>query len=85
MAVELTCPRCQTTRCKRFGRSSGHQRFRSRGCGRTWTESAGTPLFHLHTPLPEIVRAIRIALRRCAKYRLPEPRHHAHNTAGAKG
>src|SRR5215470_18470820 len=64
MARELVCPRCRGTRCIRNGSSRGHRRFACRECGRTFAATMGTPLFRLHTPLPEIVRAIRIVLRR---------------------
>jgi transposase-like protein len=64
MAGGLACPRCEETRCIRFGKANGHQRWRCRACGRTRAETLGTPLFHLHTPLPEIVRAILIVLHR---------------------
>ncbi len=64
MAEELVCPRCQGRRCTRFGFSSGHRRWRCHECGRTWTETLGTPLFHLHTSLAEIVRSVMIVLHR---------------------
>lgn len=48
----------------RFGTRKGAQRWRCPGCRRTWNALPGTPLFHLHTPLPEIVRTIRIVLAR---------------------
>jgi transposase-like protein len=48
----------------RFGTHKGAQRWRCPRCRRTWNERLGTPLFHLHTPLPEIVRTIRIVLAR---------------------
>jgi transposase-like protein len=60
MVGELTCPRCQGTHCTRFGTASRHQQWRCRTCTRTWTETLGTPLYHLHTPLPEIVRSILV-------------------------
>lgn len=80
MAGEMTCPRCQATRYKRFGYSSGHQRYRCRECGRTWAETTGTPVFHLHTPLAEIVRAIRIVLRRGSLRAAEEQTGHNYET-----
>jgi transposase-like protein len=80
MAGGLTCPRRRGARCTRFGRSSGHQRFRCGDCRRTWTETTGTPLFHLHTPLAEIVRAIRIVLRRGSLRAAEEQSGHCYET-----
>jgi transposase-like protein len=80
MAGELACPRCEQRRCIRFGKASGHQRWRCRVCGRTWTETLGTPLYHLHTPLPEIVRAILIVLRRGSLRAAEEQTGHNYDT-----
>jgi transposase-like protein len=64
MSETVTCPRCGGTGCVRYGTRKGSQRWRCLSCRRTWNELLGTPLFHLHTPLPEIVRTIRIVLAR---------------------
>ena len=64
MSETVTCPRCGGTECVRFGTRKGAQRWRCASCRRTWNERLGTPVFHLHTPLPEIVRTIRIVLAR---------------------
>jgi transposase-like protein len=64
MSEEIACPRCGETGCLRYGTRQGYQRWRCPSCRRTWNERLGTPLFHLHTPLPEIVRTIRIVLAR---------------------
>ena len=64
MSETVTCPRCGGTTCVRYGTRKGDQRWRCASCRRTWNERWGTPLFHLHTPLPEIVRTIRIVLAR---------------------
>lgn len=60
----LPCPRCGKVNHIRYGQANGHQRWRCRACGRTWNDRLGTPLFHLHTPLPEIVRTIRMVMSR---------------------
>src|SRR5260370_42673155 len=83
MASGLICPRCQGTRGTRFGRSGGHQRFRCGDCGRTWTETTGTPLFGLHTSLAEIVRAIRVVLRRGSLRAAEEQTGHCYETIAA--
>ena len=80
MADELVCPRCQGTECIRFGSSSGHRRGRCHRCGRTWTETLGTPVFHLHTPLPEIVRSVMIVLRRGSLRAAEEQTGHNYET-----
>jgi transposase-like protein len=64
MANAVACPHCQRAHCIRFGLTLGHQRWRCQDCHRTWSKTRDTPLFHLHTPLSEIVRAICIVLRR---------------------
>ena len=64
MSETVTCPRCRGTACVRYGTRKGAQRWRCPGCRRTWNALLGTPLFHLHTPLPEIVRTIRIVMAR---------------------
>jgi transposase-like protein len=64
MGEAVTCPRCGGTGGVRYGTRKGAQRWRCPGCGRTWNALLGTPLFHLHTPLPEIVRTIRVVLAR---------------------
>ncbi len=80
MAEELVCPRCQGRRCTRFGFSSGHRRWRCHECGRSWTETFGTPLFHLHTPLAEIVRSVLIVLRRGSLRAAEEQTGHDYET-----
>jgi transposase-like protein len=64
MDEAVTCPRCGGAGCRRFGTRNGYQRWRCGGCRRTWNALLGTPMFHLHTPLAEIVRTIRIVMAR---------------------
>jgi transposase-like protein len=64
MSETVACPRCGGAECVRFGTRKGSQRWRCASCRRTWNERLGTPLFHLHTPLPEIVHTIRIVMAR---------------------
>lgn len=80
MASELACPRCQGTHCVRNGSSRGHRRWRCRDCGRTFAATLGTPLFRLHTPLPEIVRAILVVLRRGSLRAAEEQSGHNYET-----
>src|SRR5712691_10621456 len=83
MASELACPRCQGSRCIRNGSSRGRRRFACRDCGRTFAATVGTPLFRLHTPLPEIVRAILIVLRRGSLRAAEEQTGHNYETIAA--
>jgi transposase-like protein len=80
MGRELVCPRCSGTHCIRDGSSRGHRRFACRDCGRTFAATVGTPLFRLHTPLPEIVRAILIVLRRGSLRAAEEQTGHNYET-----
>jgi transposase-like protein len=80
MASELVCPRCHGTHCVGNGSSRGHRRWRCRDCGRTFAATVGTPLFHLHKPLAEIVRAIQIVLRRGSLRAAEEQTGHNYET-----
>ena len=83
MASELVCPRCQGTHCTRNGSSRGHRRWECQNCGRTFAGTVGTPLFHLHTPLREIVRAILVVLRRGSLRAAEEQTGHNYETIAA--
>lgn len=83
MEKKATCPRCQGTVVIRFGKTNGYQRWRCRGCRRTWNAAWGTPMFHLHTPLAEIVRAILVVLRRGSLRAAEEQTGHNYETIAA--
>ncbi len=80
MENKLACPRCQGTRCIGNGSSRGHRRWLCRDCGRTFAATVGTPLFHLHTPLAEIVRAIMVVVRRGSLRAAEEQTGHNYET-----
>jgi transposase-like protein len=80
MANEMVCPRCRGGHCTSNGSSRGHRRFACQDCGRTFGATVGTPLFHLHTPLPEIVRAIMVVLRRGSLRAAEEQTGHNYET-----
>ena len=80
MVSELVCPQCQGKHCTRNGSSRGHRRFECQDCGRTFADTVGTPLYHLHTPLPEIVRAIQVVLRRGSLRAAEEQTGHNYET-----
>lgn len=82
MEREWICPRCQGRHCIRYGQSRGRRRLKCQDCGRTFAETTGTPLFHLHTPLPEIVRAIRVVMRRGSLRAAEELTGHNYETIG---
>jgi transposase-like protein len=80
MVEQVVCPRCSGTRCVRFGKVRGYQRWRCSACRRTWNALLGTPLFHLHTPLPEIVQAILVVLHRGSLRAAEEQTGHNYDT-----
>lgn len=80
MSETVTCPRCGKTGCRRFGTRKGYQRWRCPSCRRTWNELLDTPLFHLHTPLAEIVRTIRIVMSRGSLRAAEEQTGHNYDT-----
>ena len=82
MGDTMTCPRCGETGCVRYGTRRGGQRWRCRICRRTWNELLGTPLFHLPTPLPEIVRTIRVVMARGSLPAAAELPGHNYDTIG---
>ncbi len=83
MVNKLACPRCEGTHCIGNGSSRGHRRWLCRDCGRTFAATVGTPLFHLHTPLPEIVRAILVVVRRGSLRAAEEQTGHNYETIAA--
>lgn len=80
MVSQIAYPRCGGSQCIRYGSSRGHRRWRCRACGRTFGVTVGTPLFHLHTPLTEIVRAILVVLRRGSLRAAEEQTGHNYET-----
>jgi transposase-like protein len=80
MTNTVPCPRCDGVNRIRYGKANGHQRWRCQACGRTWGDTLGTPLFRLHTPLPEIVRAILVVLRRGSLRAAEEQTGHNYDT-----
>jgi transposase-like protein len=80
MSEDVTCPRCGEAGCLRYGTRKGAQRWRCPSGRRTWNERLGTPLFHRHTPLPEIVRTIRIVLARGSRRAAEELTGHNYDT-----
>ncbi len=57
-------PVCEERHVIRNGRSGGRKRYDCRGCGRFFGETAGTPMYRLHTPAAEVAQALLIVMRR---------------------
>ncbi len=56
----VVCAHCRATTVKRDGRGgAASQRFRCRGCGRTFTARTGTPFAGYRWPLEVITTAVR--------------------------
>jgi transposase-like protein len=45
----LPCPHCKETRVTRFGKKRGRQRYRCKGCGKTFVETTNTVMYHSHS------------------------------------
>ena len=43
----IRCPRCNCDRVQRWGQFLGRQRYRCRGCGRTFSDLTGTPAAYI--------------------------------------
>lgn len=48
LKANLKCPRCEHEQIYRWGSDNGLQRYRCRGCHKTFTALTGTPLAQLH-------------------------------------
>src|SRR6266704_4123194 len=61
-----TCPNpaCEQPHVIRNGSSGGRRRYHCRGCGRFFGDTAGTPMYRLHTPAAEVAQALLIVMRR---------------------
>jgi transposase-like protein len=57
-------PACEQPHVIRNGSHHGRPRFHCRGCGRYFGATEGTPLYHLHTPAPEVAQALLVVMRR---------------------
>src|SRR5258708_19525122 len=62
-------PRCPKPACEkphviRNGSSGGRRRYECRGCGPFFGDTAGTPMYRLHTPAAEGAQPLLIVMRR---------------------
>ncbi len=44
---EITCPYCESTSCRKWGKRSNLQRYRCKECSKTFNSLTGTPLARL--------------------------------------
>ena len=57
-------PACATPHVVKNGRLKGVQRYHCRSCATWFSQTTGTPLYHLHTPPAEIALALKIVMER---------------------
>lgn len=76
------CPHCGSEAVIKHGHKAGHQRFRCRRCGKTFTSTYGTALYGLHTPAGEIARALLVVMRRGSLSAAEEITGHKYETIG---
>src|SRR5258708_16495796 len=80
-------PRCPNPACEkpyviRNGRSGGRRRYEWRSCGRFFGDTAGTPMYRLHTPAAEVAQALLIVMRRGSLRAAEEITGHKYETIG---
>src|SRR5258708_21289681 len=80
-----TCPNpaCEQPHVIRNGSSKGRRRYECRGCGRFFGETAGTPMYRLHTPVAEVAQALLGVMRRGCLRAAEEITGHTYETIGA--
>jgi transposase-like protein len=66
-----SCPRCRGTHVSKNGHKHGSQRWWCHHCQQTFGPTFGPPLYHLHTPAPEVAHSLLIVMRR-GSYRAAE-------------
>src|SRR5258708_28099812 len=80
-------PRCPNPACDkphviRNGSSGGRRRYECRGCGRFFGDTAGTPMYRLHTEAREVAQALLIVMRRGSLRPAQEITGHKSETIG---
>lgn len=76
------CRHCGHVETVRNGRSKGRQRWRCRGCGRTFGVTTGTALAGLRTEATEVARSLRVVLRRGSLRGAEDVTGHKYETIG---
>ena len=75
-------PACEQPHVIRNGSSGGRRRYHCRGCDRFFGETAGTPMYRLHTPAAEVAQALLIVMRRGSLQAAEEITGHKYETIG---
>src|SRR5260370_17740674 len=57
-------PACEQPHVIHNGSSGGRRRYHCRGCDRFFGETAGTPMYRLHTPAAEVAQALLMVMGR---------------------
>jgi transposase-like protein len=87
LMMNQSLPRCPNPACDkphviRNGSSGGRRRYECRGCGRFFGDTAGTPMYRLHTPAAEVAQALLIVMRRGSLRAAEEITGHKYETIG---
>ncbi|MEO9056938.1 MAG: hypothetical protein ABI396_02055 [Ktedonobacteraceae bacterium] len=75
-------PACEQSHVIRNGSSGGRRRYHCRGCGRFFGETAGTPMYRLHTSAAEGAQALLIVMHRGSLRAAEEITGHTYETIG---
>lgn len=80
----VPCPNsaCSQPHVVRNGSLHGRQRYICRTCGTWFTETTGTPLYRLRTPVAEIAQALLVVVRRGSLRAAEEITGHNYETIG---
>jgi transposase-like protein len=78
-----SCPRCGASKTVSKGHEKGRPRWHCRACGRSFGQTAGTPLYRLKTDTAEIIRAIQVVLHRGSLRAAEEQTGHNYDTIAA--
>ncbi len=76
------CVHCGGTSLRKNGHKSGHQRWSCPECGKSFTETYGTPMYRLRTDPQEVARALLIVMRRGSLSAAEEITGHKYETIG---
>src|ERR1700686_5009727 len=87
LMMNQSLPRCPNPACDkphviRNGSSGGRRRYECRGCGRFFGDTAGTPMYRLHTPAAEVAQALLIVMRWGSLRAAEEITGHKYETIG---
>ena len=75
-------PECVEPHVIGNGSNGGKARYVCRGCGRYFGATEGTPMYHLHTPVQDVVHALLVVMRRGSLRAAEDITHHKYETIG---